>query len=296
MEHERQGGAGGTTGPAAQPEPADGGVVAGMGVGTAIHPPPELRAVEGAALDQVRLVLPAFDRHRVVPPTMGQQQPDRAGAGRGRAVPEAACDRAIGGKCRRVAAGELPNEAGTHGKAGDEHAAAVEVEARCCVGEDLLEEAIFVADRRPRAERPVGAVTVGARRAVRCQQHIAAGDDRPGQDRVRDRACARATGAVQEQNRGSQGIALVPGRRRREVECPTLRCTVWPARRNPRLPGKGSPREVRSGPRTCHDPCQPALLGVRQSGHCVGSGRPRKLTCGQTIPAAGAAGGSAQAP
>ena len=218
MEHERQGGAGRTTGPAAQPEPADGGVAAGMGVGTAIHPPPELRAVEGAALDQVRLVLPAFDRHRVVPPTMGQQQPDRAGAGRGRAVPEAARDRAIGGKCRRVAAGELPNEAGTHGKAGDEHAAAVEVEARCRVGEDLLEEAIFVAHRRPRAERPVGAVTVGARRAVRCQQHIAAGDDRPGQDRVRDRACARAAGAVQEQDRGSQGIALVPGRRRREVD------------------------------------------------------------------------------
>ena len=148
----------------------------------AVDPAPELDPVEDPAFDRL-VLLPALERHRVVAPAMGEQQFDRAGAAGGLATPEAAGDRAVGGVGVRVVAGELPDHARPHREAGDEHAVAVEVEARGRIVQHAGQERRLVPHRRPRAERPEEAVAARAGQAGRRQQHVAPASDRRAQIR-----------------------------------------------------------------------------------------------------------------
>ena len=64
------------------PELGDRSEAAGVRVRAAVDPAPELDPVEDPALDRL-VLLPPFERHRVVAPAMGEQQLDRAGAASG---------------------------------------------------------------------------------------------------------------------------------------------------------------------------------------------------------------------
>ena len=148
---------------------------------------------------------------------MGQENPDRAGAASRPATPEGTGHRRERSEFVGLAAGQLPDQAGTHREAGENDLAAIEMEPVDRVRHHLVQERRLVTHRRLRTQRPEATLAPFARRAGRGEQHEAACGHRPRQFGIGHNRLTRTARTVQEEHSTSRRIAGLPRRRGREV-------------------------------------------------------------------------------